>query len=74
MIDKKILEQMGFKKGSGWDHEVWHYDGDFWVHFNGDYKGLRGTQISGDASMEEFFSMFIERIQDCVIRRAHVVF
>ena len=60
MIDKKMLKDMGFIKGDGWEHEVWVYNGDFWVHFNSEFAGLEGQQISGGATRVEFFKMLLK--------------
>ena len=70
MIEKKILEQIGFVVGPGWDHEVWVYEGQFWVHFDGEFSGCEGSQISGDAEMIEFFKMFLESLEDEVMESA----
>lgn len=64
MIDRRLLGQMGFRKGVGWDHEVWVYDGDFWVHYGGEFSGLDGKQIYANSSLKEFFKMFIKNIKE----------
>ena len=74
MIDKEILKDIGFEKGTGWEHEVWVYNGDFWVHYDGEFSGLKGQQISGSASNGEFFEMFIENIERQIMERARVSF
>ena len=68
MIDKKLLKDMGFILGRGWDHEVWVYDGSFWVHYDGSFGGLPGAQVDGNViDTPTFFKMFIDRIvQDAV--------
>ncbi len=74
MIDRDLLKDMGFELGSGWDHEVWVYDGDFWVHFGGEFGGIEGRQISSTATRKEFFEMFIDAIRDVVMESATVRF
>ena len=64
---------MGFKLGKGWDHEVWVYNGEFWVHYGGYFSGIKGRQISGDEDMKKFFAMFIKAIRDITIEPARVV-
>ena len=67
MIDRALLMDIGFILGKGWDHEVWCYDGDFWVHYEGEFGGLEGKQIDGDkATRREFFAMFLE----CIVNEA----
>tara|TARA_R110000744_G_scaffold198148_1_gene317357 strand:+ start:149 stop:355 length:207 start_codon:yes stop_codon:yes gene_type:complete len=65
MVDKQILEDMGFVLGTGWDHEVWVRDGSFWVHY-GEYEpSLIGHRIiSGYKTNKEFFDKFLDIITD----------
>ena len=71
MIDRQLLRDMGFEEGSGWDHEVWVYEGDFWVHFGGEFSGLDGRQIDGNAdSRKEFFAMFIKQVERSIMENA----
>lgn len=75
MIDRTLLEDIGFEKGSGWDHEVWVYEGDFWVHYSNDFFGLPGQQINGNtATRKEFFKMFIAQIEKSIMESARVIF
>jgi len=74
MIDRQILKDIGFELGTGFDHEVWVYDGEFWVHFGGDFSGISGRQISGDAEMKDFFAMFLEAVRNVVMESARIVF
>ena len=63
MIDRALLKDMGFILGHGWDHEVWVYNGSFWVHYDGTFGGLPGAQVDGNATARStFFQMFVERI------------
>ncbi len=64
MIDRKALKQMGFALETDWDHEVWAYHGGFRVHYKGALSGVCGNEISGDASMEDFFKMFISNREE----------
>ena len=65
MINKDLLKSIGFIKGSGWEHEVWVYEGDFWVHFGDDFSKLEGQQVNGNTVTErEFFRMFTKRIKE----------
>lgn len=65
MLDRELLQDIGFERGTGWDHEVWVYHGNFWVHFGGGFGGLEGCQIDGNtASRKEFFKMFLEAMRN----------
>lgn len=68
MLDKELLKDLGFKRGKGFDHEVWVYDGEFWIHY-GDYDHERwpdsslhvnGTKIS----RKELLRLFLERVKE----------
>lgn len=64
MINRDVLKQIGFVLGDDWDHEVWIYEGNFWVHFGGKLANIPGKQISGESSMKQFFEMFIQNIKE----------
>lgn len=74
MIDKELLNDIGFVRAEGWDHEVWYHDCDFWVHFDGAFEGLDGQQISGSASRSEFIAMFLEQFRRSIRDSATIVF
>lgn len=84
MIDKKILKQMGFKecgKDAGWNHEVWWYPTDCWIHFN--HQSLvefttnclgRYLILDGDSeSMTDFFKLFLEHYGETVFNSCEIV-
>jgi hypothetical protein len=58
MIDKKILEDMGFRLAEGCDHEVWYHDSNFWVHYGKEVEACT-YEVSGDLVMKEFFEKFL---------------
>jgi len=70
MIDRAVLEQMGFvlSTDSRWGHEVWYHDWECWVHFGSDVATeLRDCydstmlKINGDnEDMARFFELFLE--------------
>ena len=66
MIDRNLLKDIGFIKGSGWDHEVWVYEGNFWVHYGRDFNefsGISGACVNSDTTdHKRFFIMFLDRI------------
>lgn len=75
MLDRQLLAGIGFEIGSGWDHEVWVYDGYFWVHYGGEFGGLEGQQIDGNtATNKEFFAMFLEAVRKEIMDSAIVMF
>ena len=68
MLDKQLLKDIGFRKGTGWDHEVWVYDGMFWLHY-GEYDHDKylslPTALDGvSLSRKEFFAKFLEAVKD----------
>lgn len=65
MIDRELLSDMEFVEcpRSGWNHEVWYHDSDFWVHFGDPIKGNK-HEISASASRKEFFRRFIAHVCD----------
>jgi hypothetical protein len=65
MIDRTLLKDIGFKVGTGWDHEVWIYDGFFWVHYGGKpQSGFDEVRISGDrANRVYLFRMLIPALE-----------
>ncbi len=62
-LDRELLTDMGFVPGTGWDHEVWVYEGKFWVHF-GEFKADSGYGgVHADwTTRRAFFELFIEAI------------
>ena len=74
MIEKRTLKQMGFVIGTGCDYEVWTYNSDFWVHFGGNIDTKYGDKISGNASMEDFFKLFIANIEKEVRESVEISF
>lgn len=59
MIDRDLLEDMGFVLGTGWPGEVWVYEGSFWVYFY-DGGAMDGDRINAlTATRAEFFTKFI---------------
>lgn len=74
-LDRDLLLDMGFILGSGWDHEVYVYEGWFWVHYGGAFDGLPGRQIDGStATRREFFTMFFEALRAELLDSVHVEF
>lgn len=66
MIERNLLEDVGFEPGKGWDHEVWVYDGKLWVYFGVQKTNrfLADDQIVGDSiSRKDFFAWFTARIE-----------
>lgn len=68
MLDKGLLKDIGFVRGTGWDHEVWVYEGMFWIHY-GDYDKARWlsetTHVDGLAlSRKDLFRLLIKAIRD----------
>lgn len=60
MIDQELLKDIGFVRGKGFDHEVWVYDGFFWVHYDGKFGGMKDRQIDGKkTSRKKFFKLFL---------------
>jgi len=74
MIDRNLLKDIGFIEGSGWDHEVWVYEGNFWVHYGrefNEFSGIGGGDIDGDTTdLKTFFTMFIDRVVDEAVEAA----
>jgi hypothetical protein len=71
MIERTLLLDMGFVRGSGWDHEVWVYDGNFWVYYNGEFAGLAEAQIDGSTcDRSTFFKLFLDRIVNTAVEAA----
>lgn len=63
MIDREMLRDIGFIIGTGWDHEVWVYDGIFWVHYGGSFVGIEGAEVDGNTTdRHTFFKMFVDQI------------
>lgn len=71
MINRKILEQMGFIKGRGFGHEVLYHHTECWVHYGTKQEFVRyaayGSHhvcFNGDTdTMEHFFAEFIENVE-----------
>lgn len=68
MLDRELLKDIGFERGKGWDHEVWVYNGQFWVHF-GDYDHGRwpttATHVEGTrVTRKHLFTCFLKAILD----------
>ena len=74
MISQELLKDMGFEKGSGWDHEVWYHECDFWVHFGGDDDlGMPDCQIyAGETTRPEFFKKFMSTFESGIHARARI--
>lgn len=71
MIDRNLLKEIGFELGTGWDHEVWVYDGMFWVHYGGEFSGLPGQQIDGNiATNRQMFDMLLTAVADNAVEVA----
>lgn len=71
MIDRELLKDVGFELGTGWGHEVWVYEGNFWVHYGGEFSGLIGAQIDGNtADRRMFFEMFLDRVVSSAVNSA----
>lgn len=62
MIDRELLEDIGFLIGNGWDHEVWVYDGNFWVHFGGTIDETN-NHVHNTVTRKKFFEAFISAIR-----------
>lgn len=68
MLDRSLLQDIGFVRGTGWDHEVWVYAGMFWIHF-GDYDRnwwpSSNTHVNGDEiSRKEMLELLLNAIRD----------
>lgn len=76
MLGRALLKDLGFSRGAkDWGHEVWHYNGEFWVHF-GDYDQQRwpnsSTHVNGDKiNRKEFLHLFIERVKE-ICHESHI--
>lgn len=75
MLDRELLKDIGFERGTGWDHEVWVYDGEFWIHY-GDYDHEQwpdsSTHVNGTKiSRKELLRLFIERVKQ-VCHESHM--
>ena len=65
MVDKKLLKEIGFVQGNGFDHDVLVYDGSFWVHYGYGKKHQYNYNINAeDYTAKEFFNLFLEYMQD----------
>ena len=84
MVNKEILKQIGFEKcdkTDGWDHEVWWYPIDCWVHFNNKSvaeftKSRLGKYliINGDSeSMADFFKEFLSHYGETIFQSCRIV-
>lgn len=68
MLDRSLLKDIGFQRGTtGWDHEVWVYDGMFWIHY-GDYDKERWlispANVDGiSLTRKHLFTLLIEAIR-----------
>jgi hypothetical protein len=67
MLDRVLLQDIGFQRGTGWDHEVWVYEGMLWLHY-GEYDKeywLRdGSSFDGmSLSRKELFQTVIEAVR-----------
>lgn len=66
MLDRELLKDIGFVRGTGWDHEVWVYEGMFWLHY-GDYDRTQwlnqSTHIDGlTVSRKDLFKLLFKAI------------
>lgn len=67
-IDQTLLADIGFVKGTGgWPHEVWVYEGYFWVHFGENEReryrnGARHIFVA-DCNRKQFFQLFLEAMR-----------
>lgn len=69
MIDKQILQDMGFRLAEGWDHEVWFHDSDFWVHFGIKNDHFESTIDGINSTMKEFFEKFLANFESGIESR-----
>ena len=64
-LTRALLIDIGFKCGTGWDHEVWVYEGMFWIHFGGQVGTIKGREFDGNQiSRREFFKVFVAALED----------
>ncbi len=77
MLDRELLEDIGFELGHGWDGECWVYEGMFWVYYF-DYDTdsvLQNWVMDGrTVNRKEFFGKFIEAIERRIRDSATVTF
>jgi hypothetical protein len=61
VLDREMLKDIGFVQGFGWDHEVWVYNGIFWVHFSPIIipPKYSGTEVNASVTRRQFFQLFI---------------
>jgi hypothetical protein len=67
-IDRELLHDIGFEKGTGWDVEVWVYNGWFWVYFETD-KSLIDAEdtrsiLITDYTRQQFFAKFLDELRE----------
>lgn len=72
-IDQELLEDMGFIRGTGeWGHEVWVYEGYFWVHFDETmtiqqqekWPEADDTFYTSRGTQAEFFKRFLNTVRN----------
>lgn len=84
MIDRAVLEQMGFvlSTDSRWGHEVWYHDSECWVHFGSNVatellerRGVQSLKINGDnEGMARFFELFLDNYKNRILDHCSVVY
>jgi hypothetical protein len=76
MLEKELLKDIGFVKGTGWDGEMWVFNGCFWVsYFDHDPGLLKDQHADGrKITRKRFFEKFISVIENEIMDRARVCF
>ena len=64
MIDRQLLQDIGFVLGHGFQLETWVYDGMFWVTFGKSFAGdSREREIDAlTVSRQKFFRKFLREL------------
>jgi len=65
-IDRELLQDIGFEKGTGWDVEVWVFGGWFWVYFEDSprrHQLPKSSILITDCTRQEFFEKFFEEFR-----------
>lgn len=64
-LDRELVRDLGFVIGKGWNHEVWVYEGYFWIHFGryDEHYLSHPSAIDGETSRKDFLRQFIEAVK-----------
>lgn len=78
---RELLRDIGFIRGTGdWGHEVWVYEGYFWVHFTETmiaehrqrWPEAENTVYVPRCSRKEFFKLFLDVVRNEIWESAQV--